>query len=359
MSIFFTLVTQLGVVLDEHSTVHKIIEPCHGKDEDEISNASSTNKEKENKEPPIECNGKVEEKKKVRKQKGPCRGPRYRSSSIPSLRSLDSGSDAERANSEDDEEENSDYLWSESEYTDSESDEAEDDGIQERRSISEEKGNGDVGTISKVKAFSSSSSNGRSETSGSGENSQKSLDGLKSELFEAMHRRNTYNSEIEEEGSSAGGENEQMLLEVDDLLKCQSRIDPLLTALTPFIRWLQTDPAVKDALAANAEKVFLEKLCGILTLFASKNWAQSLPGVTDAVKEALAIDWDKMLLVSKQDEETMSQSMFQFQLPEDRSMLGLTILASFVQDLKIIDNLSSEDEVKYFAFSILKHFWIY
>lgn len=391
MSVFFTLVTQLGVILEGHSTIHKISESCHsrcGKDLDDVVTSHSN--------PQIHCEGEAippilshdkpeyEEstklkgiKQKHRKQAGACRGPRFRSSSIPSLKSLESDQELDNNESDgeedDDDQDDSDYIWSESDQSESgdEYDYQEDRTDRPKRHAStdshpREDQNCANGMDFNVKAFlSSSSSNGRSEpsTSGSGNNSQKSIDGLQQELMDAFHQGKQ--TPFGDGESSSGGE-ERSCIEVKSLLKCQPQIEPLLIALTPFIRWLQTSPAVKDALAANAEKIFLIKLCEILTVLTSKNWATHVVNDDDEgrgdrendtkVNQELANDWETLLTENDKEigkESRSKENLFQFQLSEDRSMLGMPALKQFLRDLKINDQLTSQEQVSVCTMYIL------
>lgn len=376
MSIFFTLVTQLGTILEQHSTVTTCLESRDEKDLDEplvtstmdinetdgqdLDQHHTDNQAQTEKIQPPETKDDKQKTEKNRRHYGNCRGPRFRSSSIPSLRSLDSDHDLGGGVSQE-HDDDSDYLWSESEDSgsgESDNEENDDELKHRRRKLSHDMrdafngiSNGDVLN----KAFSSSSSNCRSEpsTGGSGENSQKSIDCLKQELLEAFHTGKTSPADqLNGRSSSLGEEKERCGIDVEGLLKCQSQIGPLLIALTPFIRWLQTSPAVKDALAANAEKVFLEKLCGMLTILTSSNWAQVLDDAevgNEKVKTELSNDWEALLASPATSEdpqnETSQENLFKFQLSEDRSMLGMPALKNFVQGLKVSDELTEHDQV--------------
>lgn len=368
MSIFFTIVNHLGVILEERSSIQKVVETCSfpcEKDIDQLSTTSSANNKDSGSgdlgeiEQP-DCDEKFKGHKKQKRTRGPCRGSRYRSSSIPSLQSFDTDSELDEDSCEGEEHDGySDYLWSESDSECSDSGDESDDQPHTVEDKRKEKLPDEERNNMCRKAFSSSSSNGRSETSGSGsrENSQKSTEGLKQELFEAI-RGGADNQRTIEESSSTGGEKQRVVIDVEDLLKCQSQIEPSLVALTPFIRWIQTYPAVKDALAANAEKVFLEKFCTILTTLASNSWAEVLPNVSKSVKDELIKNWDK-LLSKDVDEQVSDKGLFSFQLSEDRSMCGFAVFSNFIDGLITNDELTSDDEVIYYRIKLKKQIYLF
>lgn len=171
------------------------------------------------------------------------------------------------------------------------------------------------------KAFDSSSSNGHSETSGSDRRPQGS-DFKNKDTGEDVPMSNGGFPD-----GPADSENQRFVIEDEDFKKCRSQVEATLVALSPFIRWIQATPVIKDALAGNAEKAFLQKICSALNLLLSRKWADDLEGVT---LDQLKIDWK--ILTS---ENLIDKDIFQWELEEDRSMLGIPQMSSFVKDLQL------------------------
>ncbi len=169
------------------------------------------------------------------------------------------------------------------------------------------------------KAFDSSSSNGHSETSGcEGRRGRKGL-------------TNGGGKSMADCGPSAllanGLVKQKFIIDPEDLLKFRARIEGTLVALSPFLRWIQTSSVIKDALAANAEKAFLEKFCSVLNLLLSQNW----PSVLDEISvDELKMDW-KVLC----EGQITEKDIFKVELDEDRSMLGIPQLQDYVNKLQL------------------------
>ncbi|CAL8098859.1 unnamed protein product [Orchesella dallaii] len=178
---------------------------------------------------------------------------------------------------------------------------------------------------SSSRAFDSSSSNGNSDASVSG--------------VQGSKPKNSANkcSEIEISGVEnpvaigiTENEKQRFMIPVEDLMQCRSQIESSLVALSPFLRWIQSSSVIKDALAANVEKVFLEKMCSALNLLVSQNWSMLLDDLS--LSEELKSDW-KTLCKGTVNE----MSVLKWELEEDRSMLGMPHFQDFLKDLKIQD----------------------
>lgn len=179
------------------------------------------------------------------------------------------------------------------------------------------------------KAFDSSSSNGHSETSGcEGRRGRKCLN-------------NGGGKSMSDCGPSAllgnGIVKQKFTIDPEDLLKCRLRIEGALVALSPFLRWIQTSSVIKDALAANAEKAFLEKFCSVLNLLLSQNWSSVLDGTS---VEELKTDW-KILC----EGQITEKDIFKLELDEDRSMLGIPQLQDYVNKLQL-KPVAADDAVR-------------
>jgi hypothetical protein len=359
MSVFFQLVYQVGVILEEHS--HLEIIPSQdlicAQEPNDIPVAPSHVDVESNNERVVSPSEdtilprptSVKRRVKVGMRRGPRRADRE---SIPSLHSEDSEHDDEDDASDklcsDNDEDGDDYYWdaSEDESDFSYSDDEDEDDV---KLSCKKSGN---------KAFDSSSSNGKSDSvsGGSGENSQNS-----NGQFEAADRLSQQLPEEEmmtmrggtpgglDNGSlplaalGAGAENlTRLAINSEGLEKCRKQVEGLLVAMSPFIRCLQTSSEIKDAFAANAEKIFLEKLCGTLTLLASSDWTRILEEVS--LNTELQEDWDA-LLKDEENDVKKNEDLFEWELPEDRSMLGLPMLKNELGKLKINDEMSENDKV--------------
>jgi hypothetical protein len=112
------------------------------------------------------------------------------------------------------------------------------------------------------------------------------------------------------------------------------------------MRWLQVTPPVQTAFATNCEKSLLDKFCQVLNLLSSSNWGDVLKDdkqdfeyfENDAektylechlIQEQIQTDWDIMLT-----EKVGERKLFCYELPEDRSLLGLQGFGDILAELK-------------------------
>jgi len=326
MSVFFQLVYRIGNILDEVSQPDVLPPPsvvCIQNSErlsqlsQEEGRSSVENGENIS---PNECQPK--RKAKIGTRRGPRRA---RGSSIPSLDSEESQDDSEHELSSG--EEFLETCWrssddeSDFDFTDSEDEEEVAKKVQVQN-----------------KAFDSSSSNGKSDSfSGSRENSQKSsteAEQLSQQLHDEERVTLSRGTPIVEEN-----QDQKLVINLEQLMKCKNQVEGLLVAMSPFIRCLQTCSEIKDAFAANAEKIFLEKLCTILTLLVSSRWWDLLEN--SKLKERMEREWKELL----NEDNHKSEELFCWELPEDRSMLGLPMLKGKLSSLLIEDELSANDKV--------------
>jgi len=131
------------------------------------------------------------------------------------------------------------------------------------------------------------------------------------------------------------------LLELDQesLCKYRKEIEPLLVAYLPVMRWIPTSPTIKDAFAAYSEKKFLESFCSMLTLLKMGNWFEILNDLS--ISELLKEDWAN--LMSGENAEKLH--LFEWELPEDRSMIGLPVFKEYTTPLKYKNDLTEDDKV--------------
>ncbi|ODM95526.1 Protein SMG5, partial [Orchesella cincta] len=164
------------------------------------------------------------------------------------------------------------------------------------------------------RAFDSSSSNGNSDASVTKTAPELEINGLDNSAAIGAVKTENYK--------------QKFMIPVEDLMKCRSQVEASLVALSPFLRWIQASPVIKDALAANVEKAFLEKLCSTLNLLISQNWPSLLDDLS--ISEELKSDWKTLC-----EEPVNEKSIFKWELEEDRSALGIPHFQDFLKDLRI------------------------
>jgi len=139
------------------------------------------------------------------------------------------------------------------------------------------------------------------------------------------------------------------------LTECWDQIEPILVATLPFMRWFQVAPAVRNAFASNCEKNVLEKFCLVFNLLSSTNWSQELheeedgPDLLDefcprstqpSFQRKLQENWTA--LASRNAD---AKNLFQYELPEDKSLLGLAAFRDVLAELEKEPLLSKNDIV--------------
>lgn len=313
ISVFCQLINHLSVLLDRFAKVKPIEEPVpiqesphpSQSDLDRASDIASSKNEKN------EDDMKESSENEITEQNGfivPKRRRRVRrsqkdSDSESDMSDYDGSEDEELDNSAESEE-----NWSEDEDEMGFGESGVDDDKASHRDGSEYSFQLDSGN----KAFDSSSSNGNSEKSGR-------RSGLGADDDKA--NRTTQPPGLVDVAK------EKYLIEIADLLSIRDKIETTLVALSPFLRWIQTSSVIKDALAANAEKTFLEKFCSILNLLLSQNWSATLEGGNS---EGIQADWDVLCKGHMTEKDVMK-----WEMEEDRSMLGIPQLYDFVKDLQL------------------------
>ena len=377
-AMFSQLLTQLGVILEQHKHLQKIestpispavsnpelaLEDCKqslgpsfitdDKDEEKVDQLSaeveSLRIEMRNGKDGVKSSDDAEEK--IKKKKNVLalrRRRRVFKNMIPTSSSDESDtSDVEGSLADSDAKDDSDeseYGWSSDSENYSDTDEDDND---DKNEVASKHSSHIKGEIKRDRAFgSSSSSQSRSDTSGNS-----AVNGLPKSCgeppsLEFPSGKNSIQSncsngggdvDIDGESHHENGSTEKFVISADELRKCRSQLEPLMVGVLPFVRWLQVSPEIKDAFAANCGKDYVVAMCNMFNLLGSQNWAKRFEDVGPEIKE----EWRKL---EKLQEEP--SKLFQWQLPEDRSMLGLPRYEAFVKDLNTSLNLSENELVR-------------
>jgi len=122
------------------------------------------------------------------------------------------------------------------------------------------------------------------------------------------------------------------VVELEDLQGCWARLEPIVVAVLPFMRWLQSSLPVQNALAASTEKEVMERLCQTLNMFESTNWSIALrqqwdkdprcAGEEQNIAEAKQVEAELMRDWKAVTSGKLDGNPFSLELPEDLAMRG-------------------------------------